>query len=871
MEFFPIALLVIIAPLAAALAAFLSGPNPIPPWVYRFGTMSHLLSFVAALALFFHVAAPGMPPISHPLLSSPWEVLSIGLSVDRLAAVMMVLIAGIGAIIHLYSIRFMGDEKGAGRFHSLLSLTIAVLLFMVSASSLLGLFLCWQLLSALLALLAYNHFHPPTARGAFRTFIMLRAGDLFFLSGLLVAYHFYRTTEFSLLFSRALTHPQTLVLSVAGSPLVLSANTLTALLIFVGAMSKSAQFPLHIWLPDSLYAPTPVHALLHAGIINAGGFLLNRLAPLYGHTPATLHTIFAVGLLTAILGACLMLTQNDIKKTLGYSTIGQMGYMIMECGLGAFSLAAFHLIAHGLFKATIFLNCGNVIHKARKDPRLPERTEEGERGDFSPLTWTTGLLTTLLLPLVLLLAVHGVLSIPSADSRGAIIFLFFSWITSAQAILTLYRLRALGSWKVAAIMLLTLGLVTATYLVAVERFTTFLYPDPAVAASYFRAGALPDPLFSLLILSASLSILLYWISALGRSHGSPVWMNRKLKEGFFQLKAHLYLFFLNRLYLDRLLARSGDLLRRGAQALDRSRLLLPVGVLVTLLPDFGSLASLIRLPTQSLLLLLLCALTLPLVPFHPLYRSLLTHLPGLLPVLAALLLPAGGFVLASDLLPHLPPALLDTLGHLALFGAFYGGFRAMLQMEVLPLLADTSLSFFSILWWHLSREGAATVADTLFAGGATLVTAGMILVWTRIRERYGNLPPERIGGLAEAMPRLSLPVILLAMAGAGLPPFGLFSGFLMLLLGSPDPVGQPASGLLILFVWFLASWTMFRLMQRLLFGERKGDLVARDLAGPEIAPLVLALIVLVVLGLIPYLAPSGGATDRALFPGKGAA
>jgi NADH-quinone oxidoreductase subunit M len=208
---------------------------------------------------------------------------------------------------------------------------------------------------------------------------------------------------------------------------------------------------------------------------------------------------------------------------------------------------------------------------------------------------------------------------------------------------------------------------------------------------------------------------------------------------------------------------------------------------------------------------------------------------------------------------------------MALFGAFYGGFRAMLQKEVLPLLADTSLSFFSILWWHLSREGAATAADTLFAGAATLVTAGMILVWTRIRARYGNLPPERIGGLAEAMPRLALPVILLAMAGAGLPPFGLFSGFLMLLLGSPDPVGRPASGLLILFVWFLASWTMFRLMQRLLFGERKGELVARDLAGPEIAPLVLVLIVLVVLGLIPYLAPSGGATDRALFPGKGAA
>ncbi len=871
MEFFPIALLVIVAPLVASLAAFISAHERIRPGVYRLGTLAHLVSFVAALIVLFHVAAPGIPPISHPLLSSPWDFLSIGLSVDRLAAVMMVLIAGIGTIIHLYSIRFMGDEKGARRFHTLLSLTIAVLLFMVSASSLISLFLCWQLLSALLALLAYNHFHLPTARGAFRTFVMLRAGDVFFLSGLLVAYHFYRTAEFSLLFRRALSDPQTLVLSWAGGHLALSANTLMALLIFAGAMSKSAQFPLHIWLPDSLYAPTPVHALLHAGIINAGGFLLNRLAPLYGDTPATLHTVFAVGLLTAILGACMMLTQNDIKKTLGYSTIGQMGYMIMECGLGAFSLAVFHLIAHGLFKATIFLNCGNVIHKARKDPRVPERAEAGERGDFSPLAWTTGFLTTLLLPLFLLLAVHGVLSIPSADSRGAIIFLFFSWITSAQAILTLYRLRALGSWKVAAIMLLTLGLVTATYLVAVARFTTFLYPDATVVASYFRAGALPDPLFSLVILAASLSILLYWISALGRSHGSPLWMNKRLMERFTRLQSHLYLFFLNRLYLDQLLHRSEEILRRGALALDRSGLLLPSGILVTLLPAIGSLPSLIRLPHQILLLFLLSALALPLFPLHALNRTLLTGLPGLLPVLPALALPLAGLALASAVLPQLPPVLLETIGHMALFGAFYGAFRAMLQKEVLPLLADASLSFFSILWWHLSREGVATFSDRLFAGGATLVIAGMILVWTRIRARYGDLPLGQIGGLAGSMPRLALPVILLAMAGAGLPPFGLFSGFLMLLLGSPDPVGRPASGLLILFVWFLASWTMFRLMQRLLFGERKKGIFARDLGALEIAPLVLLLIVLVVLGFMPYLCTTVGPIGRSLCTGKGVA
>ena len=179
-------------------------------------------------------------------------------------------------------------------------------------------------------------------------------------------------------------------------------------------MSKSAQFPLHIWLPRYLYAPTPVTALLHAGIINAGGFLINRLAPLFGLSSTTLHVAFVIGTLTAVLGATMMLVQNDIKNTLGFSTIGQMGYMIMECGLGAFSLAVFHLIAHGLFKATVFLNCGNVIHKARLEPHFPHADPETREEEFSRLTWFTGFVTTLLIPLLILLVTHGVLHIPLA-------------------------------------------------------------------------------------------------------------------------------------------------------------------------------------------------------------------------------------------------------------------------------------------------------------------------------------------------------------------------------------------------------------------------------------------------------------------------
>ena len=332
------------------------------------------------------------------------------------------------------------------------------------------LFVFWQLLSWLLSFLSYNYSHPATVRGAFRTFIMLRFGDIAFLLGIVLAYNLYGTLDLQQLFVRS-NEAHRIYSLWPGWGLEINATTAITLLIFVGAMSKSAQFPLHMWLPDSLYAPTPVHALLHAGIINAGGFLLARLAPLYDLSPTALHVVFAVGLLTTILGSSMMLTQNDIKKTLGYSTIGQMGFMIMECGLGAYALAIFHLIAHGIFKATIFLNCGQVIHAARQEPRSPFKEDEAAAsGEFSGLAWLTGFITTLILPLIILLGGHGLLRIPLSESQDAVIFLFFGWATSSQAILTLYRLRAIASWKVATTMLFALFLVVVTYLSGSGKF-----------------------------------------------------------------------------------------------------------------------------------------------------------------------------------------------------------------------------------------------------------------------------------------------------------------------------------------------------------------------------------------------------------------
>ncbi|MHB1286082.1 MAG: proton-conducting transporter transmembrane domain-containing protein [Leptospirales bacterium] len=854
--------LILLAPLVASLAAAFSGER-ITPAAYRTGTVAHVVALIAAALVLREVAPSGAPPIRVTLMSSSWNFLTLGLSIDRLAAVMMVMIAGIGAIIHLYSIRFMQQERGVSRFHSLLSLTISVLLFMVSSASLVMLFLFWQLLSWLLSLLAYNYVHRPTAQGAFRTFIMLRAGDMFFLSGIVLAHHLYGSVGFQQIFDRAASNHA--VFSPFGPESVFSihGNTLVTFLIFIGAMSKSAQFPLHMWLPDSLYAPTPVHALLHAGIINAGGFLLNRLAPLYALSHSTLHLVFAVGLLTALLGASMMLTQNDIKKTLGYSTIGQMGYMIMECGLGAFALAVFHLIAHGLFKATIFLNCGNVIHSARHDPRIPKKSETAWRTEFSLLTWLTGFVTTLTLPLVILLALHGVLQIPLANSKGAIIFLFFSWITSSQAILTLYRLKAVDSWKGAAIMFLTLILILATYLFAVDRFTLFLYPKPGQAAGFFQAAALPGPLFNSLIAGASLFLILHWISIYTRSHGRPAWVSVRTSETIRQrlgsIRIRLYLLLMNRLYLDVLMLRASRQLRGIAERLDRSRLFLPICAIATLIlavpprllasrPTFGSL---------DLLLSIAMVLTLPLFPFHGLYVAALTRVPGSLPSVPgvlAILMPGAGLFAAAVALPSLPPAFHAGIRTLALAGAFYGTIKAIVQIRVTLLLAYASLSLYSILWWHLAEMERVTLPETIFAGTAAWVTGGLLLVWVRVKIRFGDLPLERIGGLARPMPRLFFLMALLVMAGAGLPPFGLFPGYLGMLLESGAATGNQASlsPLILLPVWFGASWYLFRLMQRLCFGPQPTGIPCDDLRPSEMAPLVVVLIILIAFGLLPY-------------------
>lgn len=555
-------LLVPLLPLLAALLVMVGSESSRRDRA-RFAAIPIGAAFLGSIITLYVVATQGPITIRFYDPGSLTSLaLPIGFYIDRLSAVMMTLISAVGTIIYTYSVQYMYQDPHERRYLALIGFATFVLLCMVSSANLMMLFIFWQLLSYLLYALAHNHAHAGTLEGAFRTFTILRVGDIAFLAGILLAHSLYGTLEFQALFAQAAISTATV------SPLPgieLSGATAVTLLLFIGGMSKSAQFPLFIWLPRSLYAPTPVHALLHAGIINAGGFLINRLAPLFGLSSTTLHVAFVIGTMTAILGATMMLTQNDIKKTLGFSTIGQMGYMIMECGLGAFSLAVFHLIAHGLFKATVFLNCGNVIHKARQEPHFPHEDHEEEERQFSRLTWSTGFLTTLFIPLLILLVTHDVLHIPLLESQGNVILMFFIWITSSQAILTLTRLRQVASWKVSATMLVTLLFIVFVYLFAVESFTAFLYPNPDEVAGYFKAADLPNWLFDVIILGATALTIFGWaylyMKAHGRSIPLPGWIEA--------IRIQLYVLFMNRLYVDQAYQKLGQLTMRALHRYDK--------------------------------------------------------------------------------------------------------------------------------------------------------------------------------------------------------------------------------------------------------------------------------------------------------------
>ena len=540
-----IPILILLFPLIAAILIWIFGKN-IPTYVARVGVVATAISFFISAWTLYSVSTEG--PIHFILWPSNPEsssVLKIGMWVDRLTAIMMVLITSVSAVIHVYSIRYLEGDPGYARFFALLSFMTFVILGLVASPNLFMLFIFWQLLSlALYLILAFNFSNRPACQNAFKTFFAHRVGDVSFLCGIFLAYKYFGTLEFNDLFRLAAEKPQ--MISLFSGIVNISAVTAIALLVFVGAIAKSCQFPLHVWLPDTMDSPTPVSALMHAGIVNAGGFLLNRLAPFYALSPNTLHIVFIVGLLTVILGASMMLAQNDIKKTLGFSTMAQMGYMIMECGLGAFALAIFHLIAHGFFKASLFLHSGQGIHTSREEPKFPDSSGHEVKISYNQLSFVTGLIITLVLPLIILMVSHDMLNIPLQNAHGAVVLLFFAWVTASQVMFSLFRFHAVASWKIASAMIVSLFFIGFIYLWAAEVFTHFLYPEPGVVDGFFLAAGLNPIVFDLLIVLATLLILISWIFVYADSKGQKIFIVQWINS----IKKRLYMLLINRFYID---------------------------------------------------------------------------------------------------------------------------------------------------------------------------------------------------------------------------------------------------------------------------------------------------------------------------------
>lgn len=324
-------------------------------FVRRFVTGLLCVELFLASILFAWYQLAGATPLSIRLVEIlPGAGFDVGVYYDGSTSLMLLLVAFVGFAVSRFSIRYLDGEAAQGRYFRWLSFTIGAVSLMVIAGNLLLFFLAWVLTSLGLHQLLLHYRHRAAAhRAAWTKFAISRFGDALLVSALFLTWKMFGTFDLSELFLR--------VKSLSGSPELESGHSAIAWLLMLGAVTKSAQFPFHVWLPDTMETPTPVSALMHAGIVNAGGYLVIRMSPLIALAPNSLLTLGVIGGFTACFAGIVMMTQPSVKRGLAYSTIAQMGFMMLQCGLGAFSAAMLHIIAHSLYKAHAFLSSGSVL------------------------------------------------------------------------------------------------------------------------------------------------------------------------------------------------------------------------------------------------------------------------------------------------------------------------------------------------------------------------------------------------------------------------------------------------------------------------------------------------------------------------------
>ncbi|MCX6826890.1 MAG: NADH-quinone oxidoreductase subunit L, partial [candidate division Zixibacteria bacterium] len=317
------------------------------------------LSLVWGVRLFYDLLtlpanARAIEEILFVWISSGQFNVNIGFLLDPLSSVMVLIVSGVGFIIHLYSIGYMRDDPGYGRYFAYLNLFIFSMLTLVMANNYLLMFVGWEGVGLCSYLLIGFWFEKKSAADAGKkAFIVNRIGDFGFLIGLFIIFWQTNSLDFGTVFDKVPA------VFIAGGGVITAAT----LLLFMGAVGKSAQIPLYIWLPDAMEGPTPVSALIHAAtMVTAGVYMIARSHILYVMAPVTKAIVALIGIGTALFAATIAMAQNDIKRVLAYSTISQLGYMFTACGVAAFSAGIFHLMTHAFFKALLFLGAGSIIH-----------------------------------------------------------------------------------------------------------------------------------------------------------------------------------------------------------------------------------------------------------------------------------------------------------------------------------------------------------------------------------------------------------------------------------------------------------------------------------------------------------------------------
>jgi len=318
----------------------------------------------------------------------------IGFLIDRLSAMMMVVVTFVSLMVHVYTIGYMAEDKGYARFFSYISLFTFSMLMLVMSNNFMQLFFGWEAVGLVSYLLIGFWYTRPTAIYAnLKAFLVNRVGDFGFLLGIGLVLFYFGSLDYAAVFSVA---PQMadIKINLIGNA-SWSLMTVTCILLFIGAMGKSAQVPLHVWLPDSMEGPTPISALIHAAtMVTAGIFMVARMSPLFELSTTALSFVLVIGSITALFMGFLGIIQNDIKRVVAYSTLSQLGYMTVALGTSAYSVAIFHLMTHAFFKALLFLGAGSVIMGMHHDQDIRNM---GNLKKYMPVTWITSLIGSLAL------------------------------------------------------------------------------------------------------------------------------------------------------------------------------------------------------------------------------------------------------------------------------------------------------------------------------------------------------------------------------------------------------------------------------------------------------------------------------------------